>query len=68
MARYREDDVLHLKAADGPQVSQQAWISARLDFIDRWGKTLTIAVVIFGIILAAIAVSQQWVDSTKLLP
>jgi hypothetical protein len=68
MAHYREDDYLHLKSADSRQVSRQAFVSARLDFIDRWGKTLTIAVAAFGIVLAATAVYQQWVDSAKLLP
>jgi hypothetical protein len=68
MAHYGEDDYLHLKAADSRQVSRQAFVSARLDFIDRWGKTLTIAVAVCGVVLAAIAVYQQWIDSAKLLP
>jgi hypothetical protein len=63
-----EDDNLHVREFDAPQVAQQAVIAARLDFVDKWGIALTIAVVAFGVLLAGIYVYHQWTVSAQLVP
>jgi hypothetical protein len=57
-----EDDTLHLLHGDA--LPQQATVAHKLEVIDRWGKTLTIVTVIFGILIAAIFVYQTWVQTT----
>ncbi len=52
-----EDDSLHL---EGGAPSQQMALAHRLELIDRWGKTLTVIVAVYGIALAAIYLYQVW--------
>jgi len=53
----QEDDSLHL---EGNATSQQVSLAHRLALIDRWGKTLTVFVAVYGIALAAIYLYQVW--------
>jgi hypothetical protein len=52
-----EDDSLHL---EGGASMQQMSMAHRLALIDRWGKTLTVLVMVYGIALAAIYLYQVW--------
>jgi heme/copper-type cytochrome/quinol oxidase subunit 2 len=52
-----EDDSIHL---EGGMPSVQMALAHRLELIDRWGKTLTIVVAVYGIALAAIYLYQIW--------
>jgi heme/copper-type cytochrome/quinol oxidase subunit 2 len=52
-----EDDGLHL---EGNVQTQQMALAHRLESIDRWGKTLTIVVAVYGIVLAVIYLYQIW--------
>jgi len=53
----REDDSIHL---EGGIASDQITLAHRLELIDRWGKTLTIAAVVFGLALAGVYLYQVW--------
>ena len=57
-----EDDMIHVSEAAGSTASQQATVAQKLDQIDKWGKTLTVVVVVYGMILAASYVYQTWVS------
>jgi hypothetical protein len=52
-----EDDSIHL---EGNMPSEQMALSHRLQSIDRWGKTLTVVVALYGVALAAIYLYQVW--------
>jgi hypothetical protein len=52
-----EDDSLHLEGS-GP--TEQMALAHRLELIDRWGKTLTVVVAVYGVALAAIFLYQQY--------
>lgn len=73
MALYRktvsrnEDDMLHLAPGSDRIVQQQAAVAGQLDWIDKWGKTLTVIEVLFGIALAGAWLYQAWIESTKVL-
>jgi hypothetical protein len=54
-----EDTVVHLTEA-GP-VGQQVNIAEKLAQIDKWGKTLTIVLVAYGLILGALFLYHSWV-------
>jgi len=53
----REDDSIHL---EGGIATEQVTLAHRLGLIDRWGKTLTVIVVVYGLALAAIYLYQVW--------
>lgn len=52
-----EDDSIHL---EGSMPTEQVALAHRLESIDRWGKTLTIFVAVYGVALAAIYLYQVW--------
>lgn len=68
MVAYSEDDLIHLEDADRFKIEQQKSLAGRLDFVDRWGKMLTVLTLVFGILLAAAFLYQQWVTSYQLVP
>jgi Flp pilus assembly protein TadB len=45
-----EDDSLHVIHGT---LSQQTSLAQKLDALDKWGKTLTVITVVFGLLLAA---------------
>jgi hypothetical protein len=60
-----EDDTLHV--LHGEALPQQAAVAHKLEVIDQWGKSLTIATVIFGLAIAAVFVYQTWVQSSTII-
>jgi hypothetical protein len=66
MVAYSEDDLLHL--GDDRKIAEQEVMAIRLQGVDRWGKTLTILTLVFGILLAAAFLYQQWVANYQLVP
>ena len=52
-----EDDSIHL---EGNATIQQTSLAHKLATIDRWGKSLTVVVAVYGISLAAIYLYQIW--------
>jgi len=56
-----EDDMIHVSDAAGAVASQQVSVAQKLDQIDKWGKTLTVVVVVYGVVLAGVYVYQSWV-------
>ncbi len=63
-----EDDQIHVLDGASESVSQhQVVIANKLDLIDKWGKTLTIITLIFGVVLAAAFVYSGWVNATKIV-
>lgn len=55
----REDDSVHL---EGSMPAQQMVLAHRVGVIDRWGKTLTVIMAVYGLALAAIYVYQIWTN------
>ena len=55
----REDDSIHL---EGTVPGDQVTLLHKLDMIDRWGKMLTVIVVVIGLVLAGIYLYQLWTN------
>jgi hypothetical protein len=72
MALYRkyvsrnEDDALHLTPGMDVAVQRQAQLAGQLDWIDRWGKTLTVVAVLYGMALAGYWLYQAWLESGQI--
>jgi hypothetical protein len=58
-----EDDTLHVLHGDA--LPQQAAVAHKLDVIEKWGKTLTIVTVAYGLLLAALFMYETWVQTSS---
>jgi hypothetical protein len=54
----REDDYVHLSAGEERLIPQQVATFRKIGVIDKWGITLTIVTVVFGLALAALYLYQ----------
>lgn len=59
-----EDDTLHVLDHESGLVAQQVVVAHKLDVIDRWGKALTAAALVYGFVVAAAYLYQGWLIST----
>ncbi len=60
----KEDDTVHLSGGDAA-VQQQMAVAAKLNAIDKWGKLLTVVLVIYGLVIAGLYILQMWEQSSK---
>ncbi|MBS1872711.1 MAG: hypothetical protein JSU00_05825 [Acidobacteria bacterium] len=58
----KEDDYLHV---GNDVAAQQVALAKRLADIDKWGKILTIAAAVFGLILLALFLYNGWMNPPK---
>lgn len=61
-----EDETIHVLAGDAPQVAAQAKLSRRLETIERWGKMLTVILVVYGLLIVAMYSYYLWQQGAKL--
>jgi len=61
----REDDLVHLGEGDASLINTQRNIATRLEWIDEWGKLLTIFTLAFGSIIGFVYLYQGWIESTR---
>ena len=66
LSTSRDDEFVHLGPGDGKLIERQVDASRKLDAIDRWGKALTLLVVIYGVVLAALHLYGVWQGSLEL--
>jgi hypothetical protein len=60
-----EDDTLHVLHGE-TSVPEQVTLAEKLDVIDKWGKILTIATIVYCTVIGLCFVYQQWVKATNL--
>ena len=60
----REDDMLHVLDNES-HMQQQAGLAHRLDTVDHWGKILTVAAIIYGVLLAVGYFYQVWMEGFR---
>ena len=58
MVSSKEQETLHL--ADLAEANHQAVIGQKLEWIDKWGKLLTVIAVVYGVLLAAAYTYHVW--------
>ena len=58
MVSSKEEETLHL--ADRAEANHQAAIAHTLEWIDKWGKLLTVVAVVYGLLLAAAYTFHVW--------
>ena len=57
----QEAPALHLGAAHAGTAAEQMALAKKLGQIDKWMKLLSLAVVVFGLLLGAAALYKGWV-------
>jgi hypothetical protein len=60
-----EDDLIHIGPGEEKLIPQQVQIAAKLEIVDRWGKTLTVIVAAAGLLIAAAYLYQAWEASLR---
>jgi hypothetical protein len=58
-----EDDTLHLGQTGGSFSKRQTALAATLDRVDKFGKALTVVMVVYGLALLGRIVYQAWLES-----
>lgn len=56
-----EHDIVHLAASEAAEIPKQEALAARLGVIDKWGKTLTVVTLVFGLALGSVYLYGIWV-------
>ena len=60
----KSDETLHLMDAEAPLVSGQEEAGKQLDKIDRWGKALTILVIVYALAIAGYYLYSSFADTS----
>ena len=60
-----EDDSIHLSQGGGAAINEQVAVAKKLESIDKWGKILTVVLVITGLVLAGVYMMQVWDATSK---
>jgi hypothetical protein len=58
LVSLQEEETLHLTNA--AEANHQAVIARKLDWIDKWGKLLTVVAVVYGVLLATAYTYYVW--------
>jgi hypothetical protein len=66
MMASHEDETIHVLDGDAPQVAAQVKLSHKLEVIERWGKILTMIVVVYGLTIGAMYLYYVWQQGAKL--
>lgn len=61
-----EDETIHVLEGDAPAVTAQVKLSRKLGRVERWGKILTVIVVVYGLIIAGMYLYNIWQQGAKL--
>lgn len=56
---HQEDELVHLGAGEEKMIPQQVALAHKMDTVDKWGKTLTVLTVVYGLAMAAVYLYGQ---------
>lgn len=59
----KDDETVHISDLEAAMIAQQAAAAGRLERVDRIGKTLTVVVLLYGLVLASIWIYEVWQQS-----
>jgi hypothetical protein len=57
---HGDDEFIHLSAGEEKLIPHQVALGRKLEFIDRWGKTLTVCCAVFGLLIVAVFLFEAW--------
>lgn len=62
----REDDTLDVLEQDPKVIAEQKLMSKKIDVIDRWGQSLTVLAIVYGIVLVSVYFYHVWLEGGRL--
>jgi hypothetical protein len=62
-----ELDVVHIRDAEAALIPGQELLASRLDWIDHWGKRMTVTTVVFGFLIAVVYLIRLWQASNQMI-
>jgi len=62
-----ELDVVHIRDAEAALIPGQELLARRLDWIDHWGKRMTVTTVVFGFLIAVVFLIRLWQASNQMV-
>ena len=62
-----ELDVVHIRDAEAALIPGQELFARRLDWIDHWGKRITVATVAYGFLIAVVYLIRVWPDNNQIV-
>lgn len=63
---HGDDEFVHLADGEERLIPQQVALGNKLEFIDRWGKALTIFTIALGLAIAGVFLFEAWQASLQL--
>jgi hypothetical protein len=57
---HGDDEFVHLTDGEQRLIPQQVALANKLEFVDRWGKSLTIFTVALGLAIVGVFLYQAW--------
>lgn len=66
MLASHEDETIHVLESDAPAAAAQAKLSRKLQIVERWGKLLTIVVILYGLVIAGMYFYLMWQQGSQL--
>jgi len=61
----QQDFHIHVASGEVQDVGRQSVVAAKLNWIDRWGKTFTVVTLIYFLILLLLVLYEQWKFSSS---
>jgi hypothetical protein len=62
-----EEDSIHVMDGEAGRLMQQTVMAEKLNVIDKWGKTLTVVVLVYGLAMASIFLYKAWLAGETVL-
>lgn len=59
-----DDETLHVLDSNADKVAQQVAVVKKLEVIDRWGKILTVLLVLYALVLFVMYAYAAWQESS----
>jgi len=66
MVARRDDSTLDVLESNDRVIAQQKMAIQKIGAIDRWGKSLTVVTVLYGLAIAAVYIAHLWQESAKI--
>jgi hypothetical protein len=60
-----EDDFLHVRDTDARLVTEQGVVAGKLERIDKWGKMLTVIMLVSGLALGGYFMYLTWISNNQ---
>jgi len=62
-----QDFHIHVNAGEAQEVGKQSTLASRLSWVDKWGKSLTVATLIYFLALLVLILYKSWQQSQNVI-